>query len=58
MSREDARRQPLDRAIDYVASNGISDLSLRSSATALGDQRTHPSPQTEVRSMTPGFRGP
>jgi AcrR family transcriptional regulator len=36
MSRKDARQHLLDRAIEYVAANGISDLSLRSLATALG----------------------
>ncbi len=36
MSRTDAKEQLLERAIDYVAANGIGDLSLRSLAAALG----------------------
>src|SRR5271157_4045769 len=36
VSRRDARQQLLDRAIEYVADNGLSDLSLRSLAAALG----------------------
>jgi AcrR family transcriptional regulator len=36
MGRNDAKQQLLDRAIEYVAQSGFSDLSLRSLAAALG----------------------
>ena len=36
MSRKDARQRLLDAAIEHVAANGFSDLSLRSLASALG----------------------
>jgi AcrR family transcriptional regulator len=36
VSRKDARQNLLDRAIEYVAQNGFSDLSLRALAAALG----------------------
>jgi len=36
MGRKDARQQLLTRAIEYVAQSGLSDLSLRSLAAALG----------------------